>query len=126
MNFKAMPTTATPDMINMAYSLLETMPLDTPDRQKKAVVKIWQAMAAAAPTPQPIRASIRQRQVYEVIAEFINNGRIPTYAEIGDAVGMHKSQVHGCIKALRNRGYLTYREGRTNTIQLLGMPSTKS
>lgn len=126
MNFKAMPTTATTDMISAAYMLLETLPLDTPERQRRAIMKIWKTMADAAPLPDPIRAPRRQQQVYEVIADFINdNGRVPTYDEIGALVKMHKSQVHACVKSLRKRGYLTYREGHTKSIKLLGAPERK-
>lgn len=126
MNFKAMPTTATPDMISAAYALLETMPLNTPDRQKKAVFKIWQAMAAASPPPPQTGLLLRQRQAFEVISDFIlEHGRSPTYDEIAAQMNMHKSQVHYIVKALKRRGYIHYREGGRRSIRIIEPPATK-
>lgn len=120
---KAMPTEPHPNMVNAAYMLLESMPLGSPERHKKAVAEIWRTMAAVAPKARAGGLTPRMRQALEVIAEHIaEHGQPPTYAEIGRGIGRHKSDVGLIVRSLRARGFITFKDRARNSIRILIQP----
>lgn len=122
-SIKSMPVKATPDMISAAYMLLETMPGGTPDRQKKIVAKVWETMAAFAPTQRPSGLTHRMAICLELITEYIaENGRSPTYEEIGNQMGKKRHDIAYIVHALARRGFLAVTPRSRRSIRLLPAP----
>lgn len=129
---KAMPTTPDNNMISAAYMLIETMPKGTEARHKKIVAEVWRTMAEFAPGAKSSGLTERMRICHEIIADYINeNGRAPSYDEIGAQMGKQRHDVLQIVHSLRRRGFITFRDGFRRSIRVLiqpgeNKPSTKS
>lgn len=118
-----LPVEADHNMIEAAYTLIETMKKGTPDRDRRLVATIWAAMVEVAPKPRASGLTDLQRRTHEIIAAFIqDNGMSPSYDEIGRQLGKGKSDVHDIIHAMKRRGVLTLRGGSKRSIRLIVQP----
>lgn len=60
-------------------------------------------------------------QALDFIKRFIKqNGYSPTFTEIGEALGAHKTSIRVMIKAMIKKGYLGYEAGSWRGIRLIG------
>ncbi len=67
----------------------------------------------------------RQEQVLEQLRLGVQNGRVPSYAEIASGIGLKsrsKSTVQRHITALEDRGYVKRVPGKTRAIELIDGP----
>ena len=122
--FKPMPTIADGNMINAAYMLIETMPKGTPDRHRKIVAAVWEAMCEVSPATNIGGLTKRMRQGLEVITEYIDeNGISPTYSEIQALTGgRHKSDIKHIVHSLRRRGFITFEDRKQRSIRIIRRP----
>lgn len=120
--FKSMPIEASRNMIEATYMLVSTMPRGTPERDKELIAEIWRQACEVAPKPMQSGLTRKQMRAHEVIADFIkDNGLSPTYEEIGNQLGMQKSDVFHMVKSMERRGYIKRLMGRRG-IRLLRQP----
>lgn len=125
---KIVPTAATNDMIQAAYTLLETMKSGTPERSMRMVAEIYAVMVEHAPAAAKSSGltklqSITHEAIYHLIAEL---GMPPSYFEIGARIGRTKAQTHQIVHALRRRGILTFRDSHKRTLRLLVNPGEEA
>lgn len=118
---RAMPIIADQNMINAAYTLIETMPKGTEERHKRIVAAVWAAMAEFAPGTRPHGLTNRMRQALEVIGEYIDeNGRSPSYEDIAQLTGReYKSDVFHIVQALKRRGFIDFTKGTARSIRII-------
>src|ERR1700747_2791795 len=66
----------------------------------------------------------RQCKIVQVIEDSVQDaGRVPTFREIGDAVGLaSSSSVSYQLRVLQRMGYLTHEAGRPRAIMLQNRP----
>lgn len=120
---RVMPLEPDANMINAAFVLIETMPTGTPERHKRIVAEVWRQMAEVAPFGRTSGVTRLQARTHEIIADYINdNGRSPSYDEIGAQLGKRKSEVHAIVKSLMRREILTYTKGHHRSIRLIVQP----
>lgn len=63
----------------------------------------------------------QQQRVLSFVQEYIfQNDESPTYGEIAEALGCAKSNVHGLVRRLAERGEITYRPDSMRSIKVLG------
>ena len=111
------------DQIEAAYMILSNMKLGTEGRDKEAVAEIWRTMFDAVPVTKRGGLTAPQRQVLEVIADFIaENGVSPTYQEIGDHFGRHRKWAHEICCQLANRKIVSL-GGGWRALKILKNPS---
>lgn len=63
----------------------------------------------------------RQKEVLEALTNYINtNGYPPSFRDLGVSVGLKSSStISDLLDKLRNKGYVTWEEGRPRTLQVL-------
>jgi repressor LexA len=62
-----------------------------------------------------------QKRIYVVIKDFINkNGYSPTVREIGSIAGISSpGTIHGHLKRIKDKGFITFKEGKNRTIRII-------
>lgn len=125
MKFRPLPLVPDQNMINAAHTILESVPLDTPERRKRAVASVYEAMVSCAPSAPVSGISRRMHQTLEVIIEYIEqHGMSPTYAEIARQIGGGRPEVYRILVSLRKRGFVTFARQR-RSIRVLVYPTRK-
>lgn len=61
----------------------------------------------------------RQIDVLNYLKSLPDNQAAASYDEIGDSLGMAKSNVHRVMHALRERGYVHFMEGKKRSWKLI-------
>ena len=63
----------------------------------------------------------RQNEVLEALTNYINtNGYPPSFRDLGESLGLKSSStISDLLDKLRNKGYVTWEEGRPRTLQVL-------
>ena len=63
----------------------------------------------------------RQREVLEAVTNYIStNGYPPSFRDLGESLGLKSSStISDLLDKLRNKGYVTWEEGRPRTLQVL-------
>ena len=64
----------------------------------------------------------KQIEVFNIIKDFINeNGYSPTIREIGKLSSRKSpSTIHSYLMILEEKGYITYKNGKSRTIKIVG------
>jgi len=65
--------------------------------------------------------SPKQKMVYDIIVDFIkSNGYSPSYEEIKQLIGSNsKSHVHRFVHQLKQRGWISFGNGRNRSISVI-------
>lgn len=62
----------------------------------------------------------KQKEVYEFIKKYINNYNYsPTIREISSLFDKSVGTIYPMLKRLKNKGYITFEEGKARTIKIL-------
>lgn len=80
---KVLPEEPSRDMVEAAYPLLTSRPVDTPDRARRLAYEVWGAMWEAAERPATLGLTRHQQSVHNFIAEYIGeHNKSPMWREI--------------------------------------------
>ena len=70
-----------------------------------------------------MKLTTKQTEVYNLIKKFIKEkGYSPTIRELCKILGLNSSaSIHRHLKILKQKGYITYEEGKSRTIKILNL-----
>ncbi len=110
----------TRDMVEAAYPLLTSRPVDTPDRARRLAHELWQVMWEAAPRPSTTGLTRHQQSVHNFLAEYIGqHDKSPLWSEIIEGTTVpaadHLRQI---LNSLDDRGVISRSNKHSRNITL--------